>query len=403
MPRLAEPGPAGSRSGPERIVISAHGVDRGTRETVASINWTRLLVMLLTILVAIVLVSFVLWVGLHFAGELLVFFLAAIVAYLLAPLVDGVHRRTRLARPICILLVYIAIGLVVVALGALLVPPVTDQARAFQARLPALLRQLDVESAGIEQTLRAHGIILPVRGVAGNAAGAIGGVGPTVLGGVLRLASSIGSGLVDAVLVLVIAFYLVNDRDSIGRALAAVVPDRYAPGAAFAARSAGNIIGRYVRAQLAVACTVGLLGGIGAAVLGVQYAPLIGIFAFLAESIPVLGPIIATVPAVLIALLESPWKALAILAWFVVVQQLEQNVIMPRLSGQAVGIHPVAAIMAVLIGFNLGSFWGALFAVPLLGYVVALAREAWRVYLAVPHAPPGAETEPHAEAAAGRQ
>ena len=180
---------------------------------------------------------------------------------------------------------------------------------------------------------------------------------------------------------LVITFYLINDRDTIGHVLSGIVPQKYAPGATFAARSAGRIIGRYVRAQLAVAAMVGFLGGGGAAVLGVQYAPLIGIFAFLAESIPVLGPIMATIPAVVIALLESPWKAVAVLIWFLIVQQLEQNVIMPRLSGHAVGIHPVAAIMAVLIGFQLGSVWGALFAVPILGYVVALAREAWRVYV----------------------
>lgn len=365
----------------------------------AAINWTRLLVILLTILVALILVAFVLWAVFHFITDLLLLFIAAILAYLLAPVVDVVQARSRLPRPLSILAVYAVIAALVAALGSLFVPAVAEQVRALQARLPTLMRQLNARSGDLAHLLRLNGITLPIHEVAGNAAGAISGAGPTVLGGVLNIASSVGTGLLDTVLVLVMAFYLINDRDTISHVLAGIVPARYAPGALFAARSAGRIMGRYVRAQLAVATMVGLLGGAGAAVLGVQYAPLIGIFAFLAESIPVLGPIIATVPAVLIALLESPWKALAVLIWFVIVQQLEQNVIMPRLSGHAVGIHPVAAIMAVLIGFSLGSLWGALFAVPLLGYGFALAREAWRVSVSASVPSDPSAPEPRVEAA----
>ena len=368
----------------------------------ANINWTRLLIILLTVLVAVALVSFALWIVFHFIAELLLLFLAAVLAYLLAPVVENVRRVTRLPRAICTALIYVVVVLVVVRLGSLAAPPIVAQTRAFQLRLPALLRQFDVQSADLEQALRSHGIALPVSGVAGNAATAIGGAGPIVLSNVLSFVTSVGNVLFDAGVVLVMAFYLVTDSDSIGHALGAVVPARYAPGATFAARSAGNIIGRYVRAQLAVALMVAILGGAGAAVLGVQYAPLIGIFAFFAESIPFLGPIIATVPAVLLTLVDSPWKALAVLLWFVIVQQLEQSVIMPRLSGHAVGIHPVAAIMAVLIGFDLGSFWGALLAVPILGYAVALAREAWRVYARTAETPPPAPQQAQPEAVAGR-
>ncbi len=348
----------------------------------ASINPTRLLIILLTILVTVVLAGIVFWVALHFIADLLLLAVAVILAYLLHPPVVFVQSRLRVPRPVAILLLYLATGAALTLLGYLFIPPMADQARVLQARLPALLHGLNVSSSGLEQALRQHGITLPVSNVTGNAAGAIGAVGPGVLGGVLGLAASVGSTLLDIGLVLVMTFYLINDRASIGGLMSGLVPRRYAAGIAFATRSAGEIMGRYVRAQLAVAAMVGLLGGVGAAVLGVEYAPLIGLFAFLAESIPVLGPIIATVPAVLIALLEQPWpwRALAVLVWFIVVQQLEQNVIMPRLSGHAVGIHPVAAIMAVLIGFSVGSVWGAVFAVPLVGFAVALVREAWRVY-----------------------
>jgi len=344
------------------------------------INWTRTLTILLTVLVAVVLTAFALWVVSHFIGDVLILFIAAIVAYLLTPVVAALQRRTGVPRPLAISLVYVVLIAVLVGLGFALIPSLAAQVRLLQAHLPDLLHELGKRSASLTQFLHARGVTLPTN----NASGVINDAGPGVLGGVLNLAASLWTVLFDGFLVLVIAFYLLNDSAAIIQFLKSLAPRRYAAASAFALESAGRIVGRYVRAQIVVAAMVGLLGGTGAALLGVQYAPLIGIFAFFAESIPVLGPIIASVPAILIASLETPWPwhALAVALWFFVLQQLEQNVIMPRLSGHAVGIHPVAALMAILIGFSVASVWGALFAVPLLGFAVALVREGVRAYSA---------------------
>lgn len=343
------------------------------------INWTRMLTILLTVLVAVVLIAVALWVVSHFVGDVLILFIAAIVAYLLTPIVGALQARG-LSRPLAISLVYVVLVGVLVGLGFLLAPSISEQAQQLQVHLPGLVRDLGKRSASLTEFLHAHGVTLP----ANNASGVINDAGPGVLGGVLNLAASLWTVLFDGGLVLVIAFYLLNDSKTIIRFLESLAPRRYAAASAFAMESAGRIVGRYVRAQILVAATVGVLGGLGAALLGVEYAPLIGIFAFFAESIPVLGPIIASVPAILIASLQTPWpwRALAVAVWFFVLQQLEQNVIMPRLSGHAVGIHPVAAIMSILIGFSVASVWGALFAVPLLGFAVALVREGVRAYRA---------------------
>jgi len=374
---------------------------------VSGINTTRLLVILLIVLVALVLAAFALWIVSHFVNELLLLFLAAVLASLLSPAVGRVQQRLGAPRPLAIVAVYLGVVVVAFVLLLLFLSPVVEQARLLEARLPGFVHEFNVRSTAIEATLRRRGVVLPALNVASGAAGVAGvagGSGPAVLRSVVDVAASIWTTILDGVLVLVMSFYLLNDRRG-GRAFMGALPAPYATGVAFAVSNAGAIIGRYVRAQILVAATVAVLGGGGAAVLGVQYAPLIGIVAFLAESIPVLGPIIATVPAVGIALLESPWRALAVLAWFIVVQQLEQNVIMPRLSGHAVGVHPVAAIMAVLIGFDVGSVWGALFAVPVLGFFVALAREVWRVYapiLGILPTPPVREPVREQEPVAGR-
>ena len=124
----------------------------------------------------------------------------------------------------------------------------------------------------------------------------------------------------------------------------------------------------------------------GAAVLGVQYAPLIGIFAFVAESIPVLGPIIATVPAVLIAVVESPWKALAVLAWFIVVQQLETERDHAAHLGACGGHPPRRGDHGGVDRFQPRRSVGRTLRLPLLGFAYALVREVYRVYVTAPTA-----------------
>ena len=130
-----------------------------------------------------------------------------------------------------------------------------------------------------------------------------------------------------------------------------------------------------------VALSLGVLVTIALSILGLPYAVLLGAFAGIVELIPMLGPFIGAVPAVLVASTQPfptvLWTAIA----FVVIQQIESNVLVPRLTGNAVGLHPLAAMLALLAGFEVGGVIGALFAVPTIGLVwvlVSTAVLAWR-------------------------
>ena len=176
--------------------------------------------------------------------------LAVILAYLFAPVVDAVSGASAYRARLCILLVYPYSARASLASVSLFAPAVVSQARTLQTRLPALLQSVGVRSADVERALRAHGIALPVGSVAGNATGAISNVGPGLIAGALTVAASLGTALLDTALVLVMTFYLINDRHTMSANAARIVPTRYAAGVTFAVRSAGGIIGRYVRAQL---------------------------------------------------------------------------------------------------------------------------------------------------------
>lgn len=187
--------------------------------------------------------------------------------------------------------------------------------------------------------------------------------------------------LIDLVLVLVITFYLLLDARRLRAMLLRWLEPRHRAGARRVLSETSHVFGAYVRAQLMVAVSLGLLVGVVLLLLGVPYALFLAIFAAFAELIPMVGPIAGAVPALLVAATLSPSTVLWVAAAFVVIQQFESNFLLPRLTGHAVGLHPVTAILALVFGFEVGGVIGALFAVPLTGLAwvfVSTAVRAWR-------------------------
>jgi predicted PurR-regulated permease PerM len=153
------------------------------------------------------------------------------------------------------------------------------------------------------------------------------------------------------------------------------------PGARRVFSEIARVFGAYVRAQLLVALSLGLLVAVVLLAFGVPYALFLALFAALAELIPMVGPIVGAVPALLVsATMPLPtviWVGVA----FVFIQLIESNILVPRMVGRAVGIHPIGSILALALGFQLGGIIGALFAVPLAGLLwvlVSTAVRAWR-------------------------
>jgi len=187
--------------------------------------------------------------------------------------------------------------------------------------------------------------------------------------------------LIDLVLVLVITFYLLLDVRRLRATVLRWLDPTHRPGARRVFSEIARVFGAYVRAQLTVAASLGLLVAVVLLALGVPYALFLALFAALAELIPMVGPVVGAVPALLVAAtLPLPtvmWAAVA----FVLIQLVEANILVPRLTGRAVGLHPVGSILALALGFELGGIIGALFAVPLAGLIwvlVSTAVRAWR-------------------------
>jgi len=227
-----------------------------------------------------------------------------------------------------------------------------------------------------------HGLHVDLHSKFGDAASQISNQGSSILDNAITILSTTANTLLNITLILIISFYLLNDGGRLLHRGVVLVPEKYREQAWFFLTSLDSVLGGYIRGQLFLSLLAGILGGGGAAFLGVPYPLLIGIMTFLLQMIPVIGPLVAVVPAVAISLFFMPPLTTAILAlWFVVFQQIVTNVLGPRIMGMAVGIHPLEALLAVLVGYPLGGFLGAFLAVPLAGIVHILVRELYAYFV----------------------
>jgi predicted PurR-regulated permease PerM len=227
-----------------------------------------------------------------------------------------------------------------------------------------------------------HHIKIDVHDKFGQAAQQFSNQGTYILNNAITIVSATVTILLDLTLILIISFYLLNDGRGLTRRSIALIPTDYRQQASFFLTSLDKVLGGYIRGQLFLSLLAGILGGGGAAALGVPYPLLIGIVTFLLESIPVIGPMVAVIPAAAISLFFMPFLTTIILVvWFLVFQQLVTNVLGPRIMGAAVGIHPLEALLAVLVGYPLGGLLGAFLAVPVMGIVHILLKEAYQYFV----------------------
>ena len=312
----------------------------------------------------------------------LVLLFAVVLAFVLSPLVSRLERAVRLHAVAVAITFVVTVVIIVVALVLLAAPLVRESTRLSDA-LPGYISQLQ---SGAPVTVLGYQVPDVVRQQAGTALASIGG-------GFAEQAVSIVVGLlsaiVDVFLVLVISLYLLLDTRRMRAFFLRLLPLRQRVHAERVEAEVVRVFGAYVRGQLVLAVVVGVASTAALLVLGVPYAIVLGVLAGILELVPMLGPILGAVPAVLVALFQPFPLVLWVVLAFVVIQQLEANLLVPRISGHAVGLHPLAAMLALIVGLEVGGIVGALFAVPLAGILWVFGSTALRRPTAPPESPAG--------------
>ena len=301
----------------------------------------------------------------------LVLLFAIVLAFVLSPLVSRIERAVRV-RAGAVAITFLATVAILLALLVLLAAPLVRESTRLSDALPGYVTQLQ---SGAPVTVLGYQLPEEVRQRAGAALASIGG-------GFAEQAVSIVVGLLSAVvdvfLVLVIALYLLLDTRRMRAFFLRLLPLRQRTHAERVEAEVVRVFGAYVRGQLVLALLVGVASTAALLLLGVPYALVLGLLAGILELVPMLGPILGAVPAVLVASFQPFPLVLWVIVAFVVIQQLESNLLVPRISGHAVGLHPLAAMLALIAGLEIGGIVGALFAVPLAGVLWVFGSTALR-------------------------
>lgn len=314
----------------------------------------------------------VLWT-LYLAREaLLLIYIAGLVAIGLGPLVGRIEQTPLFGRRGCprwtaILLIYLVLAGVVVGIGILVVPPLIEQAGALWTALPRLLEQL-------RQRLIELGLIN--RSITVRQAVAQSPVGGTdAVGGVIAAVFGVVGGLFGLITVLIVAFYLLLDSESLVRTFVRAFPADARARADAACRRISTKVSAWLGGQLLLAGVIGTSAAIGLYALGVPYFYVLALIAGVGEVIPVVGPLLAAIPAVGVAFSVSPALALAVGVFFLIQQQLENHVLVPRVMSRQVGISAAVVMASLIIGSALLGIVGAILAVPTAAIVQVLYEE----------------------------
>jgi predicted PurR-regulated permease PerM len=295
-------------------------------------------------------------------GVLLLIYISALVAIGLSPVANAIERRQtparrrRVPRWAAILVIYLLIIGAIVSIGMLLVPPLVEQARELWSRVPELLRQaqqwlIDRGLLSRELTVREAVEQAPVGGsdAVGTLVGAIWGV----LGGVFGL-----------VTILVLAFYLLLDSERIVDTFVRLFPHDERARVESACRRIATRVSAWLVGQVLLGAIIGTTAAVGLALMDVPYFYVLALIAGIGEMIPIVGPILAAIPAIAVAFSVSSTLALGVAVFFFAQQQLENHLLVPKIMERQVGVSASIVIIALIVGGSLLGVMGAILAVP---------------------------------------
>jgi predicted PurR-regulated permease PerM len=335
--------------------------------------WIRAAAILLTLYLAVQLLGAVR----SFLGAVLTVLLyvlfGAVIAFIAGPLVAVLEERLRIPRTVAILVTLLVGLLVVVGVGWLIATPIVDEASQLSKRGPALIRQINDILNSVRSQLATHGIQLSGNGVSTTISSDVSG---RVAGLLLNIVYSTVTIVLDILVTLVVAFWMLKDGDELRGGIVNLLPGRVRPEADFAFDAFGVVVGGYIRGQLVMALIVGTLAGAGSFVVGVPFPIVVAIAAASFELIPLVGAFIGGATAILLALTKSPLTALWALLLFVGIHIVEGYLLAPRIQAKFVQLHPLVTLLALFAGIELGGFLGAFIAVPLASLIAVFVRAA---------------------------
>jgi HAD superfamily hydrolase (TIGR01549 family) len=309
--------------------------------------------------------------------------LAFVLAYLLKPVADFVERRFEVPRTLAVVLVYLLLLVTVVVIPVTVVPVAVDRISRLNVNLQQLADQL---IDFLSQPFVFFGYTLSLGDFVGDVRGTLQDLLQPFASQTVTIFFNVVSSLLWVVSITIISFYLVKDADRLRGFLDRMAPPGYTEELARLREEINQVWKAFFRGQVLLGFVIGIVVWIAMSIVGLPNAGVMGLLAGLLEVVPTFGPVLATIPALLVALfmgsvylpLSNFWFAVVVLGIYTLIQQLENAYLVPRIMGRRLQLHPVVVFIGVLAGGLLAGTIGVLLAAPViatfrvvLGYLYA--------------------------------
>lgn len=344
-----------------------------------SANNKRLVLIILLVLLCLALYRFRLL--------LLPLSMAMILAYLIAPLVTYLTKRTPLSRNLSIAVIYLLLVAALVSIPVSTINPIVTQVNNFIHRTPQYIR--DIGEFFQEPIVLADEIVIPVdqlsldqlfTSLSSNVIDLVQTLGGQTISIFGSLATATISTVGWTIMVLFLSFYLVKDHEVLFESLLRLAPQTYQEDLIRLTEGISTTWNAFLRGQLVLCVVVGIIIFVVALIIGLPNAITLALIGGLMELIPTFGPILAAIPAVVIAAIQSDaswlgslmspfWFALLVLALYGIIYQMENYYLVPRIIGHHLKLHPLAVLLGVLGGASVAGILGILLAAPVLASV----------------------------------
>ena len=291
---------------------------------------------------------------------ILIFLSIILLSALLRP-VEWLNAR-RIPRVVSVLLVYILVILAISSTVGIIAPPLITQTSDFISKFPQII-------GTVNSFLVFHQI--PIEDLSQTLAGQL----QDIAGNFISISTAIFSSIFTTLTIFVFSFYLLLEWKNFIKLVSSPFSGKTEKKVARVIASVENDLGRWVRGQLTLSLIVGTLTYLGLRILGFPYALPLSLIAGILEIVPIVGPIIASIPSILVGLTIAPILGLAAAALFFIIQQLENNLIVPMVMSKVIGLQPPVVIIALLIGAKLAGIGGAFLAVPILVVAKIVVKE----------------------------
>jgi predicted PurR-regulated permease PerM len=292
---------------------------------------------------------------------LMLVYVSALIAMGFSPLVRFIERkpgrRAAIPRWLAILAIYLTIITVIAAIALMVIPPLIAQAAALWAKFPNEFNRF--QGFLIRNRFMVRRVTLE-EAVQNTPAG----TGGNAVGTVLVAISSLIGGVFGLITILILTFYVLLEAETMFEYIMRFVPASRRGDVATAAREAVQKVSAWLRAQFVLAGVMGVFTAVGLGLMGVPYFYVVALIAAVGETIPIIGPVIGGITAVAVAITVSAKLALMVGVYFLVLHQLEANILVPKIMERRVGVSPVAVMVALLVGGALWGIVGAILAIP---------------------------------------